>query len=169
MNPWSRVHNRIFNLAIRWSFRPSKITSNKWSSLQENINSACWVIFHDFFCRLSTFFKIDWKNDFRNFFRVSNSLDPDQTRHLVGPNLGPNCLERSAANNKIPMWRPRRALQEVFHLYLNKFEKAITHLFPVIFGNNWFPWVSLISRNRQSSRKQFLIFIFWFETVSEDE
>ena len=46
---------------------------------------------------------------------------------------------------------------EVFHVYL------------VIFGNTLFPWVSLISRNTQSSRKQFFIFIFWFETVSEVE
>ena len=27
-------------------------------------------------------------------------------------------------------------LQEVFHVYLNKFENAVTHLFLVIFGNN---------------------------------
>ena len=25
--------------------------------------------------------------------RVSNSLDPDQARHNVGPDLGPNCLQ----------------------------------------------------------------------------
>ena len=28
------------------------------------------------------------------------------------------------------------AIQEVFHVYLNKFENAITHSFLVIFGNN---------------------------------
>ena len=27
-------------------------------------------------------------------------------------------------------------IQEVFHVYLNKFENAITHLFLVILGNN---------------------------------
>ena len=27
-------------------------------------------------------------------------------------------------------------VQEVFHVYLNKFEKAVSHLFLVIFGNN---------------------------------
>ena len=26
--------------------------------------------------------------------RVSNSLDPDQDRHFVGPDLGPSCLQR---------------------------------------------------------------------------
>ena len=60
-------------------------------------------------------------------------------------------------------------IQEVFHVYLNKFENAVTHSFLVIFGNNRFSWVSLISRNTQPSRKQFLIFIVWFETVSEDK
>ena len=24
---------------------------------------------------------------------MSNSLDPDQARHFVGPDLGPNCLQ----------------------------------------------------------------------------
>ena len=29
--------------------------------------------------------------------RVANSLDPDQDRHFVGPDLGPNCLQRLSA------------------------------------------------------------------------
>ena len=33
------------------------------------------------------------KNSFRNTIRVSNSLDPDQARHYVGPDLGPNCKD----------------------------------------------------------------------------
>ena len=28
------------------------------------------------------------------------------------------------------------SIQEVFHVYLNKFENTVTHLFFVIFGNN---------------------------------
>ena len=44
-------------------------------------------------------------------------------------------------------------MQEVFHVYLNKFENDVTHLFLVILGNNLFSWVSLISRNTQSSGK----------------
>ena len=43
-------------------------------------------------------------------------------------------------------------VQEVFHVYLNKFENAVTNLFLIIFGNNLFPCVSLISRNTQSSK-----------------
>ena len=41
-----------------------------------------------------------WVLDFFNTIRVSNSLDPDQTRQNVGPDLGPNCLYRSSAENK---------------------------------------------------------------------
>ena len=33
------------------------------------------------------------KNYFRDTIRVSNSLDPDQAKHFVGPDLGPNCLQ----------------------------------------------------------------------------
>ena len=31
--------------------------------------------------------------------RVSNSLDSDQARHFVGPDLGPNCLQRLSADD----------------------------------------------------------------------
>ena len=52
------------------------------------------------FCRLLIFFKIIFlKNSFRNTFRVSNSLDPDQARQNVGLDLGPNCLQRLLADN----------------------------------------------------------------------
>ena len=29
---------------------------------------------------------------------MSNSLDPDQARHFVRPDLGPNCLQRLSAD-----------------------------------------------------------------------
>ena len=38
------------------------------------------------------------KTSFRNTIRVSNSLDPDQARRFVGPDLGPNYLQRLAAD-----------------------------------------------------------------------
>ena len=31
---------------------------------------------------------------------MSNCLDPDQERHSVGPNLGPDCLQRLSADDK---------------------------------------------------------------------
>ena len=39
------------------------------------------------------------KNSFNNTIRVSYSLDPDQARHFVGPDLGPNCLQRLLADD----------------------------------------------------------------------
>ena len=38
------------------------------------------------------------KNSFGNTINVSNGLDQDQDRHSVGPDLGPNYLQRCALN-----------------------------------------------------------------------
>ena len=39
------------------------------------------------------------KNAFKNNTRVSNGLNPDQTRHFDRPDLGPNCLQRLPADD----------------------------------------------------------------------
>ena len=45
------------------------------------------------FCRLLIFSKQTFsKNSLRNTISVSNSLDPDQARRFVVPELGTNCL-----------------------------------------------------------------------------
>ena len=51
--------------------------------------------FSPFCCHLLTFFlKFTFsKNSFSNTIRVSNSLDSDQHRHFVDPELGSNCLQ----------------------------------------------------------------------------
>ena len=41
------------------------------------------------------------KNSFRHAIRVSISLDPDKSRGFVGPDLGPNCLQRLSAGNEL--------------------------------------------------------------------
>ena len=55
------------------------------------------------FCRLLIIFKINFffkrKKSFRNTIRMSNSLDHDQARQIVGPDLGPNCLPRISADD----------------------------------------------------------------------
>ena len=43
------------------------------------------------------------KNAFRNTIWVSNRLDPDQARHIVGPDLGTICLQKLSANNIEPL------------------------------------------------------------------
>ena len=50
------------------------------------------------------------KNSFRNTFRVSNGLDPNQDRQSVGPNLGPNCLQKLLAADKNPLWQAKSEL-----------------------------------------------------------
>ena len=40
------------------------------------------------------------KKSFKNTIRMSNRLDPDQARHYVRPDLGPNYLQRLAADDK---------------------------------------------------------------------
>ena len=40
-----------------------------------------------------------WMLEFFNTIMVSNSLDPDQAGHYVGPDLGPNCLQRLSPDN----------------------------------------------------------------------
>ena len=37
------------------------------------------------------------KNYFGNTIRVKDGLDPDQDQRSVGPDLGPNCLQRLSA------------------------------------------------------------------------
>ena len=44
-----------------------------------------------------------------NTIRLSNSLDPDQAGHFVGPDLGLNCLQRLSADD-----RRRQSIQELF-------------------------------------------------------
>ena len=38
---------------------------------------------------------------------MSNSLDPDQDRHYVGPDLGPNCLQSLSATTKVTASREK--------------------------------------------------------------
>ena len=40
------------------------------------------------------------KNSFKDTIRVSNSLDPDQARCSVGPDLATYCLQRSSSGDK---------------------------------------------------------------------
>ena len=57
-------------------------------------------MFHDFLSSADFFSKLTFsKNSFRNNIRGSNKLDPDQDRHPVSPDLGPECLQKSSADN----------------------------------------------------------------------
>ena len=56
---------------------------------------------NELFRRLLILFKINFSIiSLRNtIIRVSNSLDPDQARHFVGPDLDPNCLQKLSADD----------------------------------------------------------------------
>ena len=57
-------------------------------------------MFHAFLSTTEFFQKSTFsKNSFWNTIRVSNSLDSDQARLFVGPDLGPNCLQRLSAGD----------------------------------------------------------------------
>ena len=56
--------------------------------------------FYDFLSSAKKFSKSTFsKNSFRNTIRVSNSLDPDQARRSVGPDLVPNCMQKLSADD----------------------------------------------------------------------
>ena len=81
-------HIKFENKQVKlWYCRYSGVTSYMY------IVCAYWVIFHDFLLS-ANFFKIIFLKTFsRNTIRMSNSLDPDQAQHFVGPDLDPNCLQ----------------------------------------------------------------------------
>ena len=56
---------------------------------------------------LLTIFKINLfkKKSLTGTIRVSNHFDLDQDQRSVGPDLGPNCLQRSSADVKSPLAR----------------------------------------------------------------
>ena len=54
-------------------------------------------------------------NSFKNNKRMSNSVDPAQARQNVGPELGPNCLQRFSADSA-----GRQQVGDQLHKYVKK-------------------------------------------------
>ena len=82
------------------------------------------MIFHAF-CRLLIFFKINFfaKILFRITIRVSKTLYPNQDRHTVGPDLGPNCLQKLSEDNTT-----------VLYVICLDFQEISSATFTLIFG-----------------------------------
>ena len=77
--------SEIYILAkISWKWEQKKAKLQMHDSEWKHAN------FNNFFMK-QIWFTL-WMLDFFNTIRVSNSLDPDQARHFVGPDRGPNCL-----------------------------------------------------------------------------
>ena len=86
----------------RWRQRPKFRILGPLDKSAWEFDSACWVIFHALvvICRLFSKFTFS-RSSFRNTTRVSNGLDPDQDRHCVGLDLGPNCLQGYQQTTKV--------------------------------------------------------------------
>ena len=56
------------------------------------LSCICWLIFYKITL-------LSFINSNKNTIRASNSLDPDQARHFVGPDLDPNCFQRVPADD----------------------------------------------------------------------
>ena len=55
-----------------------------------------------YFCLCGFFFEIHFfEKFFLEYFKNANSLDPDQAQSYVGPDLGPNSLQRLSADDTI--------------------------------------------------------------------
>ena len=65
------------------------------TELHSGIHYFLLIFYILFFFSKITFFE----KNIRNTIKMSNSLDPDQPRHFVGPDLGTNFLLRSSADD----------------------------------------------------------------------
>ena len=93
------------------------------------------------FCRLLNFFKINFFDFFfKNAFRVSNSLDPDQVRQNVGPDLDPNCLQRLSAEDTGRQRDKRESPLEKdnhFHVFVALIVSLLAGIFACFLTHRW--------------------------------
>ena len=87
ISSWLKVQSRWFKNYI---FAKKCILIRFW------ISEYCCFFFPSHFI-IESYFTL-WMLNFFNTIQVSKSLDPDQARHFVRPDLGPNCLQRLSAD-----------------------------------------------------------------------
>ena len=78
--------------------RPQMIMKNYLASLTYGNLTSLLGNFSCFCCLLSEYFQNGLFQ--KNLSRLANGLSPDQDRCSVGPDLGPNCLQRLSADDK---------------------------------------------------------------------
>ena len=59
--------------------------------------------------------------------RMSNRLDPNQARQIVGPDLGPNCLQRLSADNTGRERVNRHMTSNVLYMELGIYHKFLVY------------------------------------------
>ena len=79
------------------------------------------------FCRRLIFFSkstFSKKKHFRNTIKVSNGFNPDQARFFVGPDLGPDCLQRISADDT-----SRERVKTLYYIIFqwNAYVKCLSH------------------------------------------
>ena len=88
------------------------------------------------YCIALLFLHIALLLDFFNTIRMSNSLDPEQARHFVRLDLGPNCLQRSSADKA---GKELNTKQLVDTFWLKPWLKLIS------FGSNFFHFAKVLA------------------------
>ena len=100
------IQKIIFSVKCNDKSNMNVFTSSLWENIQWGFfyfDQFIWMLgnFSCFCSHLLTFSKLTFsQNSFRNTIRVSNSLDSEQDRHSVGPDLRPNCLQRLSVDDK---------------------------------------------------------------------
>ena len=68
------------------------------------------------------FFKINFfEKFFREYHQGKNSLDPDQARHIVRPDLGPSCLQKLSADDT-----SRKRVNKIAHREIRTFDGQLS-------------------------------------------
>ena len=88
---WQNPEDRLFSRCSPICFKPNFSSFHAGYFLTASF-ALCWIL-----SKLIAF----PKTFIQNIIRVSNSLDPGQAWRFIRPDLGPNCLQRSPANDKI--------------------------------------------------------------------
>ena len=57
-----------------------------------------------------------------------NSLDPDWAQHVVGPELGPNCLQRLSADDKSPKADKKLTMKSQFTCIIMLDHQDVDHI-----------------------------------------
>ena len=86
----SKHHVSLQLVKFMSAFHHNPIITNYQAMLFE-----CWVIVHGYVVICYFFTKFTFSNiSSRYSMKVSNGSNPDQDQQPVGPDLGPNCLQR---------------------------------------------------------------------------
>ena len=121
----------LSGIPSEWQTVSIQIRPDKTYKVEYEQQNCVLVFYRLLFLSKSTF----PKNSFRNTIRVSNWLDPDQARHFVGNDFGPNCLQINYQQKK---WIPKLVWAfagHICHKYQNLMmysDSIFFYIFPLV-------------------------------------